>query len=78
VSKGALVIPAGADSGGGYGTRHIRDNVIQEIEYAMDVRASYNLQLSPLRDLKDFLELIRDKQQSVGITRNERQSLSLI
>ena len=38
--------------------------MIQEVEYAMDVRASYNLELSPLRDLKDFLELI-SKQQSV-------------
>jgi hypothetical protein len=65
VLKGALVVPPGADSGGGYGTKRIRDNVIQEIDYAIDVRASYNLELSDLRDLKNFLELISDKQQSV-------------
>jgi len=65
VLKGALVVPPGADSGGGYGTQRIRDNVIQEIDYAIDVRASYNLELSDLRVLKNFLELISDKQQSV-------------
>ena len=54
VLKGALVVPPGADSGGG-GTQRIRDNVIQEIEYAIGVRGTYNLELSDLRDLKNFL-----------------------